>query len=80
MVQHHVLIVTSIAQRQGSGLQAMGVAIDGKTTVIALQQLEVRDHAIRQGRGELHELNGNVIPLLLGTILHAFEGGMITHY
>jgi hypothetical protein len=70
---HHVLLVAAVAQRAGGGLQRVGVAVDRKAAVVALEDLQVLDHAGGQAARELHELAADQLPVFARALLHALE-------
>jgi hypothetical protein len=74
-----VLVVAAVAQRAGRGLQRVRVAVDREAAVVALQDLQVLDHALGQGLREGHEFAGDDLPVGGGAVLHADETGAGVH-
>jgi hypothetical protein len=76
---HHVLLVAAVAPRSRGGVQGVRAAVHGKAAVVALEQTQVRHHAVRQARHERRERRADGAPIGGRAVLHAGEGGAVVH-
>ncbi len=70
---HHIALVAAVAMRAGRGLQRMLEPAHRKAAEIAIEQLEMFEHAFGQVLGEGAVFPADDRPVFLGALLHRAE-------
>lgn len=70
---HHIGLVPPVAMGAGRGLEGMFEPVDREPAEIALEQLEVSQHAGGQLLREIAEMTADDVPVLLGAVDHRGE-------
>ena len=69
----HIFFIPTVAQGAGRRLQAVLEPVDGVPAIVALQQLQVIEHPVREAALERLHLFGDQLPILRRRIDHRRE-------
>ena len=71
---HDIFLALAAAVGAGRGLERMLQPVDREAAIIAVEQLQMGEHAVGQPAAMAEELRADDRPVLLGAFIHAAEG------
>ena len=71
-----IFLIFPAAMGAGRGLQAVLQPVDRETAIIAVEDLEMGQHAVGELAGERHEMRPDDRPVLGGAFVHVAEFGL----